>query len=264
MADLAQQRLKAAGITYIWSFMNLLKTILAVVRLLIFATIAVGMVVYVLLTDLFRLPYRWIFAGFTAATAAIRFVLNIKLRLHGRVPEVQGVIMSNHRSYIDIVLIPSRVPYVIVAKRQVRRWPIVGQAAVAIKTIFVDRDSAESRRRTRESIRNRLAQGISVLIYPEGTTHEGPGILPFKPGMFRTCAGEGFSVIPVAIEFAKKDMAWIGDDTFLRHFIYAFGHWRVDVDVSVGEPLSHADGEVLRQQTEQWVDAETRRLAKRP
>lgn len=260
MARPARESVRAHGIPYIWPAMIVLRTLLAIIRLILFAAIAVSLVVIVVLLDLFRFPYRWIYTCFSAATAATRFVLNIQVRVHGKTPAVQGVIVSNHRSYIDIVLIPSRVPYVVVAKRQVRRWPIIGQAAVAVKTIFVDRDSAESRRRTRDSIRNRLVQGISVLIFPEGTTHEGPGVLPFKPGIFRTCASEGFPVIPVAIEFAQKDMAWIGDDTFLRHFIYAFGHWRVKVDVGAGEPITDTDGEELRKRAQEWVDAETQRL----
>lgn len=241
--------------------MNILRTILAVIRLLLFACVAVLMIVCVLGASLLRLPHKQIYRGFTAACAATRFVLNIRRHVIGIPPDVRGVIMCNHRSYIDIVLIPSAVPYVIVAKRQVRAWPIIGQAAVSVKTIFVDRDSPESRRRTRDAIHSRLSQGLSVLIFPEGTTHEGPGVLDYKPGMFHTCAAEGFPVIPAAVEFRDRSAAWVGDDTFIRHFIQTFGKWRTEVDLSIGTPFTGNDGDALRRKTQEWADAETRRMA---
>lgn len=243
--------------------MNILRTILAVIRLLLFACIAVLMIVYILGASLLRLPHRHIYRAFTATCAAVRFVLNIRRRVIGVPPAVRGIIMCNHRSYIDIILIPSAVPYVIVAKRQVRAWPVIGQAAVAIKTIFVDRDSPESRRRTRDAIHSRLSQGLSVLIFPEGTTHEGPGVLDYKPGMFRTCAAEGFPVIPMAVEFRDRSAAWVGDDTFIRHFIETFGKWRTEVDLSIGTPFTGNDGDALRRKTQEWAHAETKKMAAR-
>ncbi len=241
---------------------GMLRPVLGFIRLCLFFIIGiVATLIFFALGLLGSGSQKAIFMAFAATKSVIRFVLNIQVKVHGDIPKVQGVIMSNHRSYIDIVLIPSAIPYVIVAKKQVKSWPMVGQAGVALKTIFVDRDSAESRRKTRESIRMRLQQGLSVLIYPEGTTFEGPGVIDFKPGIFKHCAAEGFPVIPVAIEFAQKDMSWIGDDTFIRHFIQAFGQWRVAVDVGIGTPIRSDDGEALRLECQRWVDKETRRLA---
>ncbi len=236
--------------------MNIL---LGSVRLLLFFLIAA---VAMILCGIFSLfGQSAVFKVYTAVIWTVRALLNIRSTVHGRIPQVQGVLMSNHRSYIDIVLIPSRIPYVVVAKRSVKSWPLVGQVGTAIRTIFVERDSAESRRRTRDAIRERLMEGLSVLIFPEGTTHKGPGILDFKPGIFRHCAEAGFPVIPIAIEFENKDMAWIDDDTFLRHFVQAFGHWRIRVDVSIGEAIIGKDGDELRLRTQQWVADETLRLA---
>ncbi len=240
---------------------RLMKRVLGILRLIAFAVVAGIGTLMLFGLGLISRDHRKVFFLYSGITRTIRGVLNIRVRLHGEVPRQQGVLMSNHRSYIDIVLIPSKVPYVIVAKKQVKAWPIIGQAAVAIRTIFVDRDSAESRRKTRESIKQRLESGLSVLIYPEGTTFEGPGILAFKPGIFRHCADAGFSVIPVAIEFEDKAMAWIGADTFLPHFIEAFSRWSVRVHVSIGPEMKGSDGEELRRQAQQWVDVETRRLA---
>jgi 1-acyl-sn-glycerol-3-phosphate acyltransferase len=129
-----------------------------------------------------------------------------------------------------------------------------------MKVIFVDRDSVQSRRDTRATIKERLSEGLSVLIFPEGTTHIGPDVLPFKPGMFNTCAEGGFSIIPTAIEYQNRNMAWIGTDTFLPHFFRAFSHRAVCVSVSFGSPVSGSDPQALRTETQSWVENETMRL----
>lgn len=234
--------------------------ILAVFRLLSFALIALSATFFIFLGRLLGFGAGWSFFFFKLAIKSIRFVLNIRVKYHGKPPREPGLILSNHRSYIDIVLIPSKTPYVIVAKKEVSKWPVIGLAGKAIKVIFVDRDSAQNRKRVREQIINRLKEGLSVLIYPEGTTFEGPGILPLKPGMFRVAANEGLKIFPVAIEFKEKDMAWIGDDTFLPHFFKAFARWRVDVDVSFGSAITGSDEILIRQETFDWIDGETRRL----
>jgi 1-acyl-sn-glycerol-3-phosphate acyltransferase len=234
--------------------------VLAIIRLLIFTLIALVAMVLLFVGGLFRFPKSYSFGVFDLSVRLIRFFLSIRVKYHGTVPTSQGIIMCNHRSYIDVVLIPSRVPYVVVAKKQVRSWPVIGWVAVALKVIFVDRDSVQSRRATRASIRERLQEGLSVLIFPEGTTHIGPDVLPFKPGMFNTCAESGFPITPVALEYADLDMAWIGSDTFLPHFMRTFRHRSVRVAVSFGEPFTGTDAIELREKTQTWVADEVLRL----
>jgi 1-acyl-sn-glycerol-3-phosphate acyltransferase len=244
--------------------MIVFRKILAAFRLLSFAVITLMATFFIYLGRLLGFGASWSFFFFKLAIKSIRFVLNIRANYHGAPPREPGLILSNHRSYIDIVLIPSKTPYVIVAKKEVSKWPVIGLAGKAIKVIFVDRDSTENRKLVRTQIISRLKEGLSVLIYPEGTTFEGPGILRLKPGMFRVAAHEGLKIYPVAIEFKEKDMAWIGDDTFIPHFFKAFSRWRVDVDVSFGPAISGSDEKIIRDKTFDWIDSETRRLAGQP
>jgi len=234
---------------------------LSVPRLISFFLVAMFFMILWSVMHLLRVDRKLVYKSFRLACNCVKLLLNLKLKVIGTPPETTGVIMSNHRSYIDVIMMPSKNPYVVVAKKEVRSWPVIGRAAAAIGTMFVDRDSPESRANTRMGIQERLEKGTSVLIYPEGTTFEGPGILPFKPGMFRTCAEAGFPVIPVAVEYKDKSMAWIGDDTFVPHFLRAFGHWRVDLTISIGPIFQGVDGDQLRVQTSEWIDRETRRLA---
>ncbi len=234
--------------------------ILAFFRFFAFIFIALGITFFLLVGRIFGNFPRYSFHVFSNGINFLKWCLNIRVKYHGEIPKIQGIIMSNHRSYIDGVLIPSKVPYVVVAKSQVRSWPVVGQTCRALKVIFVDRDSAQSRRATRATIKERLGEGLSVLIFPEGTTHIGPDVLPFKPGMFNTSAEGGFSIIPTAIEYENRDMAWIGTDTFVPHFFRAFSRWSVRVAVGFGSPLSGSDPHILQAETQLWVKTETLRL----
>ncbi len=236
--------------------------VLAFFRFIAFITITLAVTAFLLVGRIFGNHPRYSFMVFSTGIGLIKFCLNIRVTYHGEIPGHKGIIMSNHRSYIDGVLIPSRIPYVVVAKSQVRSWPVVGQACRALKVIFVDRDSMESRRNTRITIKERLAEGLSVLIFPEGTTHMGPDILPFKPGMFNTCAEGGFGIIPAAIEYQNRDMAWIGTDTFVPHFFRAFSHRVVRVSVGFGKTITGTDSQEIRMKTEQWVSNETARFRK--
>ncbi|MCB0736956.1 MAG: 1-acyl-sn-glycerol-3-phosphate acyltransferase [Bacteroidetes bacterium] len=175
-------------------------------------------------------------------------------------PTTPGILMGNHRSYIDIALTPSKIPFVIVAKRQVRSWPIIGWGGRAIGTIWVQRESKESRHETRESIKDRLSKGGSVLIYPEGTTFKGPGILDLKPKMFETCAENGFPIHPFALEYKDRDFAWIDDDLFMPHFVKHFGKPAVHVKVKYGQIITGTNGEQLMEKVHDWMDQTVREM----
>lgn len=198
-----------------------------------------------------------IFRVYLAWKKSILFVLNIRVSTEGEAPTEPGIIMANHRSYVDVALTPSNKPFVIVAKKSVGSWPLVGWGGKAISTIWVDRDSKDSRQETRRQMKDRLEKGGSVLVFPEGTTSVGPGILELKPGMFHTCAQGGFTIHPFAIEYENPKIAWVGDDLFLPHFVRHFGKPRIRVKVKYGPSLTNGDGDVLKEKTAEWLEKTT-------
>lgn len=211
-----------------------------------------------ILLKLFGAKHQSIFKVYNAWKGSILTVMNIKVEQEGSAPDSPGIIMANHRSYVDVAVTPAKIPFVIVAKKSVRSWPLVGLGADAIRTIWVDRESKDSRAETRASMRDRLENGGSVLIFPEGTTDKGPGLLELKPGMFHVCAEGDFPVYPMAIEYQDQDIAWVGDDLFIPHFIKHFGQARVRVKVRYGPMQKGNDGEELRLKTYEWLDKNLR------
>ena len=216
----------------------------------------------VTLLKVFGYPYPVIFKVFQFWRRSQLILMNVKLELHGNIPSQTGILMSNHRSYLDVILLPSEFPYTFVAKSGVRKWPIIGWGADAINTVWVDRQSKESRRKTRDQLQKRLNQNQSVLIFPEGTTHRGPEVLPFKPGMFHTVAHGGFPIIAAAIEYRDPDVAFVDDDLFLPHFFKVFGRSGFPVKVKYSEPFYGDDGDELRQKVYQWVSDQTLQFRK--
>ena len=178
-------------------------------------------------------------------------VFGVKTVLHGEKPKV-GLMMSNHQSYIDIWLIPKYAITVFVAKAEVKNMPLVGWGASSVNTVYVDRSDKESRQKTKNEISTRIKNGRSVIIFPEGTTGDGNGLLPLKPGMFFNAAEEGFPIIPTAIFYENADMAWVGDDPIGAHFARNFKKWSTTAHIVFGEPMLGTDGEELMERFRVW------------
>ena len=124
--------------------------------------------------------------------------------------------------------------------------PSSAGAPRCLGTIWVDRKSKDSRRATRASVRNRLQEGMGIVIFPEGTTYKGPELLEYRPGMFYTCAEEGFPIVPVALEYKDPNIAWVNKEWFVPHAFHHFGAKTIDVAVRIGEAVHMTDAEALR------------------
>ena len=186
-------------------------------------------------------------------------VFGVKTVLHGNKPKV-GLMMSNHQSYIDIWLIPKYAITVFVAKAEVKKMPLVGWGASAVDTVYVDRSSKESRQKTKNAISERIRKGRSVIIFPEGTTGDGNGLLPLKPGMFFNAAEEGFPIVPAAIFYENPDLAWVGDDPIGSHFFRNFSKLSTTAHIVFGEPMTGTDGEELMERYRVWELEQLERL----
>lgn len=192
-------------------------------------------------------------AVFLAFIQAVRKLMGIRVRAEGQLPEGPSLIMGNHRSYVDVVLIPSKHPVAFVARSESKHWPIIGPGASALHTIWVNRKDRESRRETREAVRRRLQDGMGIVLFPEGTTYIGPELGPYRPSMFVIAAEAGIPITPVAIEYQDPTIAWVGDDWFIPHAWKHFGKRYIDVTVRYGETFRGTDPDAMRQNLRDWT-----------
>src|SRR5262249_32926567 len=112
-------------------------------------------------------------------------VLGIRVRLHGSMPS-SGLLVSNHLSYLDIVVLSSIRPCVFVAKRDVANWPLFGWLARAAGAIFIDRERRFSSNKGVDLIRKTIATGTVVVLFPEGTSSDGSTVLPLKSALLES------------------------------------------------------------------------------
>lgn len=189
------------------------------------------------------------------AQRLVRF-LNVRCEVSGDIPNKGILGVTNHRSYLDSISIFQHLDACPVVKAEVKKWPILGFGLVHSGTVFVDRKSKESRKRTREQIAEHVRKGISTIVFVEGTTYVGPEAGEFRPGTFMTAAEGGFEVVPIAIEFEHQDVAWVAQDTFIPHFLKIFGKYEhINVKVAFGPIKKNGNWELLRDECHAWVNA---------
>jgi 1-acyl-sn-glycerol-3-phosphate acyltransferase len=109
-------------------------------------------------------------------------VFNLELEIFGPVPR-EGLLVCNHLSYLDILVLSALSPSVFVAKSEVKNWPVFGWFARLAGTIFVERQRPSQVLHSSEEIAVVLRKGALVTLFPEGTSSGGENVLPFKSSL---------------------------------------------------------------------------------
>lgn len=158
----------------------------------------------------------------------------VETRVEGRPPSGPSIVVANHVSWLDPVVLLALLPAIPIAKVEVAGWPLVGPIGRALGVVFVERGDVHSGLRTVFTAASILAHGASVLSFPEGTTSDGTRVLPFRPALFTVARRDAVPVVPVAIGYENPGMAWTGDATFLPHYLRFATERRCRVTVRIG------------------------------
>ncbi len=150
--------------------------------------------------------------------------LGLRLRVIGVLPR-SGLIASNHLSYLDILFYGAAVPCVFVSKAEVRAWPMLGLLAELGGTVFIDRQSTASAAEAAGRIEELLNASVLVLVFPEGTSSDGSGVLRFYGSLLEPAVRIGAPVTAAAIGYSagagasERDLCYYGDISFAPHLI---------------------------------------------
>lgn len=156
-------------------------------------------------------------------------------RVHGRVPG--RLLITNHRSAIDIGVVLATFGGTMVSRADIAKWPVVGAAARAVGTVFVDRADAKSGAATIRAIQKLLAEGQTINLFPEGTTFDGDEVRPFHGGAFVSAARAEAEILPVAVAYPRLSGAAFVNETFPAHLARMAKSGPTRMVVAVGEPF---------------------------
>lgn len=172
-----------------------------------------------------------------------------KLIIKGELSKITPTLyISNHSSYVDILILGTFVPARFVAKKEVAKWPIMGWLATKQGTIYIDRSRNAIADGTNQLIEY-LDQGESLILFPEGTTSDGCRILPFGSSFFDVAMKKNVIVQPITITYAgwdglpmprymRKFCGWFSPDIDMISHLWSMTQWgTVQVIVDLHPPM---------------------------
>ncbi|MCS4505744.1 hypothetical protein KBTX_00643 [wastewater metagenome] len=169
-------------------------------------------------------------------------LLGARLVVRGDRPVPGPVLLvSNHVSWLDIVCLAALWPVAFLSKSEVRRWPVIGQAATALGTVYIERGRQAAAARAVAAMRDRLHAGARVLFFPEGTTGDGLGVRPFRARLYQAAIDAGAPVQAVALRYHTDDghaeaVPFTDDQSLVTNLWQVAGYPRLTVTVTVGPP----------------------------
>lgn len=149
-------------------------------------------------------------------------LLNVTVRIQGQ-PVQQGpmLVVINHVSWLDILVMLAAQPVCFVSKSEVKHWPLIGWLATNVGTLYIERDKRRDALRVVHQIADGLRAGQLIAVFPEGTTTDGTQLLPFHANLLQAAIAAGSPVQPVALRFLETSgqlsmsPVYIDDDTLL-------------------------------------------------
>jgi 1-acyl-sn-glycerol-3-phosphate acyltransferase len=172
-------------------------------------------------------------------------VLGIRVTTRGAMPS-SGLLVSNHLSYLDIIVLSSIQPCVFIAKRDVATWPLFGWLAHAAGTIFVDRERRFSSWNVVNRIRDAIVGGSVVVLFPEGTSSDGSRVLPFKSALLESAMQLRSPIAAASIDYSldngsvADEVCYWRDMTLVPHLLNLLFKREIRANYSFSPPKVRA------------------------
>lgn len=184
-------------------------------------------------------------------------IMGIDTRVEHReaAPTTPCLMVANHQSYADIMILSALAPVVFVTSRELEHMQPLGFFAKVAKSIFVERRNFSTLQSDIEKIEAVLRSGISVCFFPEATSTDGR-LLQFRSSLYEAAVRANVPVQPIAIDFTHLDdlpvdtellkrICYYGKAEFFDHLHSQIRHTRVDVKVTFLAQISGNDRKVL-------------------
>lgn len=181
-----------------------------------------GLPVLILLPDFKRRWRRW--NTQTWARSLVR-VIGVRVEAHNSPPVGSFLLVSNHLSYLDIIVLQSQLDCAFVAKSEVASWPVLGLICRSVGTIFINRQVGRHISQTLDQIKTTIGEGLGVVLFAEGTSTNGESVSHFKSSLLEVAARARQPVhyasityaVPIGERSPAQSVCWWGDMTFSDH-----------------------------------------------
>lgn len=169
--------------------------------------------------------------------------LGVQLQIHGA-PPVAGplLLVANHISWLDIVVLHAAHHCRFVSKSDVGRWPVIGTLATGAGTLYIERRSRRDAMRVVHQMAQALRDGDILAIFPEGTTGDGGALLPFHANLIQAAVSAQAPIQPVALRFddargrPSRAVSYIGDESLVGSIWRTLSSGGIRAVVRFGDP----------------------------
>ena len=179
--------------------------------------------------------------GIMSWSARMLAILEVERKLVTDLPAKPSLIVANHLSWLDILVLGSFIPVRFLSKDEIRGWPIIGRLAQGAQTLFIKRGDRSSAEKAITEIEGVLRSEEFVVVFPEGTSTHGPMPSRFKGRLIEAARRAGVAVCPVAIYYSgpgKEFAPYAGDDELGLHMKRLVTAPPIRAYVSVGDLIS--------------------------
>lgn len=174
-------------------------------------------------------------------------ILHVKVEWQGT-PPARGLMVSNHLSYVDVLVYASIHRFVFLSKAEVKRWPVVGALTCCAGTLYIVRQNKSDVVRMSAAMAPVVEAGVVVTLFLEGTSSDGSKVLPFHSSLLAPVEEHEWPVTPAWIHYTlqdgtmAEDVCYWGDMTFFTHFLNLLTRKDIQAQVRFGSPTSGKPG----------------------
>jgi 1-acyl-sn-glycerol-3-phosphate acyltransferase len=190
-------------------------------------------------------------------SARMLAVLGIRLQSKGSIGKGPVLLVANHISWLDILAINAVQPARFVSKADVRHWPLLGWLVACGGTLFIERERKRDALRVLHQVAEALRQGEVIAVFPEGTTSDGHGVLPFHANLLQAAIAAQAPLQTLALRYSDATQrvspaaAYVGDTPLVASIWATAMAQGLHAQVRIAPPWGTAQGVDRRALAEQ-------------
>lgn len=247
------------------SFQNVSALSSGLVKYALFATIILLFIVHHTIAGLViwnqKLKLRYFLWSISQTAKLCLKVLNVRVTREGARGEVkQRLIVANHLSYLDVLILFAFYPSLFVTSVEIKETFLLGRICKLAGCFFVERRkskrSIETKNNELNEMKEKFSLGYNIFLFPEGTSSDGSGVLPFKGTFFQLAVDTATKVQPMCLKYTgdNRDIPpWYGDMTFPDHLFKLCLQREITAHLTILEEVEGTEKMALAKKTQELI-----------